>query len=181
MCKDGKYRSFSIVSSPNTQGMIELHIRITEYSIPIFKNILIKDNVVGLKGPFGTCTNIQELVFPTILLAEGLGLASFFSALNDLKVPTNNLLIIWLRHAEDHDYASPQIALWEKEIKNVSFVVIEKPNNNYTKIKSYCDNFVAKNKKICLCIAGSKKVRDFMIDNCIARNSKNYIKLLYDI
>jgi NAD(P)H-flavin reductase len=174
LCVDNKFRPYSITNCPDLSNGIELHIRVTERNFSM-KQLMKVGKLVTLKGPYGKYINSYKQQTSTILIAEGIGLAAFYSILNSKSFACKNCLLLWLRRIQDHHYAATQIEEWIRKIKNFIVYNIEFSDISYSEILEHCNNFFIMHRKIQLHIAGSITITNYLVKNF---NSNKDVKII---
>lgn len=164
LCVDNKFRPYSIINCPDQNNGIELHIRVTERNFSM-KQFMEVGKLVTLKGPYGKDINSYKQQTSSILIAEGIGLAAFYSILNSKSFAYKNCLLLWLRRIQDHHYSATQIEEWIRKIKNFIVYSIESSDVSYSEILEHCNNFFILHKKIQLHIAGSPSIINYLAKN----------------
>lgn len=174
--KDYSPHSYSVVKSYDSNTKIEIHIRVSR------KNTHMRDKlklgkVLSVTGPFGSAFNFSSKK-ATFFLAEGIGLAAFYSILNNQYYqPSGNDEFLWIRNYHDLAYAKAEIIKWKQSIHTM---LLEANDEIYTQLKNILDIFFKKSKSVRLIVAGSPKLYDWIYEY-IAINHKESTELIYDL
>jgi CDP-4-dehydro-6-deoxyglucose reductase len=116
LLRDGRRRSFSIASAPQTAGEIELHIRAVPggvFSAMVFGQLREKD-LLRIQAPLGTFVLDEASPRPAILLAGGTGLAPLQSMLAQAfaRGLTRPLHLYWGVRARADLYRDAVLRAW---------------------------------------------------------------------
>lgn len=126
---DGSSRSFSIASSPDTCGVLELHIDRHTSTEAIIQQIL-NERSVKVELPLGDCHLPSPLDFepstPIILVAASTGYAQMQSMLLKLfnSGLSNPIHLYWGAKQVDGFYLLEQLDAWQQQHQNFHFTPV---------------------------------------------------------
>lgn len=133
LLRDGSRRSYSMANVPNTDGMLEWHIRKMpggKFSEHAYANLKAKD-LLRFEGPFGTFT-YHEADSKVILLASGTGYAPIASMLktHGAALAKRQAVLYWGGRVMSDLYAlsgeTPEqaVASWEAQFPGIRIVPV---------------------------------------------------------
>ena len=132
--KDFEPRSFSIANSPNSQGIIELHIRLVDggkFTHFIF-NQLAENSLLRLEGPKGSFY-LRDNNKPIIMLAGGTGFGPIKSMIESSLLAINKPVMIYWGVRTKVDLYSELPYLWAQQYKHISFIpILSSLDNNWS-------------------------------------------------
>lgn len=176
LCPDGKYRPFSIVNCPNIDNGIELHIRITHKNL-FMKDLLKFECAVNIRGPYGNYDNTLLDKRHVILIAEGIGIAGFYSILNNNFNPLSCHLL-WLRNSFDSQYSNNDIQYWHSKINNFNSSIFKISEKGQNQLLKYCNKLLLKYSYLTIYYIGSPSIKNFIDINLVKLTTN--IDFLYD-
>lgn len=177
LCSDGKYRPFSITSSPKQTDSLSFHIRLHSNHLEIH-NLITVGSRIQIKGPYGSFSFQPELNTHTIYIAEGIGITSYYSLLN-CGIKLNNSLLIWSRRVSDREFLDDLNPHWKKIIR---FNEIDLSTTSNSEVVSACDNFLAvHHDHVSIFLSGTPKINDYVKQHLITKGSDKKIKFISDL
>jgi CDP-4-dehydro-6-deoxyglucose reductase len=123
---DGKRRAFSIASSPQSEDIIELHVRHVEgggFTSWVFDALQVHD-ILRLEAPLGTFFVRNDAPQrPMIMVGGGTGFAPLKSMIEDLLAhgDTRPLHLFWGARTAPELYLHDQALRWARQHSNISF------------------------------------------------------------
>jgi CDP-4-dehydro-6-deoxyglucose reductase len=127
LLKDGKRRSFSLANSPESDSLIELHVRhVTggQFTDHVFNAMKPKD-IMRISGPYGSFF-LRDSDKPAIFLAGGTGFAPIKSMLNhafQLKVQ-RQFVLYWGAKTLADVYQRSLPEQWQQQHSNFRFIPV---------------------------------------------------------
>lgn len=131
-----KRRSFSMANSPDSEGLIELHIRHVEgglFTGPLFTTIKEK-SVLRLEAPHGNFCFDHESQNSPVFVAGGTGLAPIQSIV-DLLINSEfdkPIHIFWGVRSETDIYAKQTLARWKASKGVTVSTILSEPSTAWT-------------------------------------------------
>jgi len=124
---DGKERAFSLASSPNDSGYLELHIRHVDGGIfteQVF-NQLKEKAILRIKGPLGTFF-LRDVTRPIILMGGGTGFAPLKGMMEQIIADdvTEDVYLYWGVRTKEDLYLADMAYKWEQQYTNVNFIPV---------------------------------------------------------
>lgn len=126
LLKDGKRRAFSIASAPQSEDIIELHIRHVEgggFTGWVFDELNVRD-ILRLEAPLGTFFVRNDAVDrPMIMMGGGTGFAPLKSMIEDLLAHHDKrpLHLFWGAHSQADLYMYDQAREWADRNEHLQF------------------------------------------------------------
>ena len=135
LLKDGKRRSYSMANGPNSDNLIELHIRHTPggaFTDAIFGdgtssiNAIKEKDILRLEGPLGTFFLREDSSRPIILLASGTGFAPIKAVIENAieKGVKREMNLFWGVRKPAELYMSELALSWEKKLDNFKYTPV---------------------------------------------------------
>lgn len=125
LLKDGKRRAFSIASPPQSEDIIELHIRHVEgggFTGWVFDELNVRD-ILRLEAPLGTFFIRNDTTRPMIMMGGGTGFAPLKSMIEDLLAhhDTRPLHLFWGVRSQAELYMLEQAQQWAAQNDHIQF------------------------------------------------------------
>ncbi|MBI4439464.1 FAD-dependent oxidoreductase [Candidatus Woesearchaeota archaeon] len=177
--KDGREmrRAYSIASSPNDKGFIELLVTRVEGGIAseFFKNAKVGDSF-GILGPMGVFKIREPISDPVYFIATGCGIAPFISMIRSLLekgLKSKIILLYGFRHEVDYlckEYVDDIL----KEYQNFSVIpVMSQPKGKWKgyvgRVTSFIDVAIEPKEDTQAYLCGQKEMVEQVKDSLINR------------
>ncbi|MGD9264212.1 MAG: 2Fe-2S iron-sulfur cluster-binding protein [Lysobacterales bacterium] len=123
---DGKRRAFSIASPPQSEDIVELHVRHVEgggFTSWVFDELEVRD-ILRLEAPLGTFfVRNDDTGRPLIMVGGGTGFAPLKSMIEDLLAhgDTRPLHLFWGARTAAELYMHDRARRWARQHENISF------------------------------------------------------------
>ncbi len=122
---DGKRRAFSIASPPQSEDIIELHIRHVEgggFTGWVFDQLNVRD-ILRLEAPLGTFFVRNDTTRPMIMMGGGTGFAPLKSMIEDLLAHHDKrpLHLFWGVRSQAELYMLDEAQQWAAENEHLQF------------------------------------------------------------
>lgn len=124
-CDGFESRSFSIANSPNTQGIIELHIRLVDdgkFTQYIF-NQLTEKTLMQLEGPKGSFY-LRDNNKPIIMLAGGTGFGPIKSMMESYLLSNNRPVKLYWGAQTKAGLYSELPKQWDKKYPHIDYIPV---------------------------------------------------------
>jgi CDP-4-dehydro-6-deoxyglucose reductase len=127
LLKDGKHRSFSLANAPESDALMELHIRHVPggfFTDRVFGSMKVKD-IMRIKGPLGSFF-LRESDKPVIFLAGGTGFAPIKSILGHAfhHGSDRQMVLYWGAKSLADLYLPKLPGAWQQAHANFSFIPV---------------------------------------------------------
>ncbi len=146
LLKDGKRRSYSMANAPNSENLIELHIRHTPggaFTDAIFSdgtpsiNAVKEKDILRLEGPLGTFFLREDSSRPIIFLASGTGFAPIKAVIENAieKGVEREMNLFWGVRTPAELYMNELALSWANKINNFEYTPVvsdEISKNNWS-------------------------------------------------
>ncbi len=128
LLRDGRRRSFSMASRPQSGQELELHVRHVpegQFSTRVFESMKVKD-LMRFQGPFGTFFLREDSERPAILVAGGTGLAPIKAVLDQAIADgsTREFHLFWGVRARRDLYMDELLAAWAERHDNLRYTPV---------------------------------------------------------
>lgn len=136
---DFESRSFSIANAPNTEGIIELHIRLVsdgQFTHFVFEQLKEKD-LLTLEGPKGSFY-LRNTNNPIIMIAGGTGFGPVKSMVEQNLTTQKRLIDIYWGVRDEVDLYSDLPKQWAAQYQHIRFIpVLSEANPRWQGRKGY--------------------------------------------
>ncbi len=117
-------KPYSVANPDNTDGIIELHIRINENACGLTKSLAIEQELT-LIGPFGDCTLPQSTQEQVLMIAGGTGFVPFSAIIRTAYVKKQHrLTLFWGAKTKAELYYMPQLNEIATDYKKFEFIPV---------------------------------------------------------
>ncbi len=132
LLKDGQRRAYSIATSPDQEGPLELHIRhlpggvFTDFVFGVTNPALKEKDILRFEGPMGSFFLREDSKKPIIFLAAGTGFAPIKSIIEQMQAKKieRPIYLYWGGRRPSDLYLSDLCKTWEKEIPNFQYIPV---------------------------------------------------------
>jgi CDP-4-dehydro-6-deoxyglucose reductase len=145
---NGLFLPFSIANAPDSEGMVELHIRCYENDLDtqVFIEEILNQQKIWCTGPYGHSYYRSNMALPILLLGAGTGFApckAIVEALFNASFAHRIHLYWGVRHSEDF-YLPNLPLLWQKLHRNFVFtpVISQSFEKNWYGKRGYVTHWV---------------------------------------
>jgi CDP-4-dehydro-6-deoxyglucose reductase len=127
LLKDGARRSYSLANVPNTEGLLELHVRRMDggrFSPHAYDKLKPRD-LLRIQGPYGTFV-LHEGSAPIVLLASGTGYAPIASLLHThgSAIAQRGAMLYWGGRRWSDLYGVESVANWQAQFPGVRLIPV---------------------------------------------------------
>lgn len=127
LLKDGARRSYSLANTPNSEGLMEWHVRRMEggrFSTHAYDKLKAKD-LLRVQGPYGTFV-LHEGTAPILLLASGTGYAPIAALLQThaQALAQRGAVLYWGGRRFSDLYAVESVEAWQAQHPGVRLVPV---------------------------------------------------------
>jgi len=136
LVEDGKRRAFSIASAPQSEDIIELHIRHVEgggFTGWVFDQLKERD-ILRIEAPLGTFfVRNDETLRPMIMMGGGTGFAPLKSMIEDLLAHNDQrpLHLFWGARNRSELYMDEQVRQWARQHDHIKYTsVLSEPSDD---------------------------------------------------
>jgi CDP-4-dehydro-6-deoxyglucose reductase len=132
LLKDGQRRAYSIATSPDQEGPLELHIRhlpggvFTDFVFGVTNPALKEKDILRFEGPLGSFFLREDSKKPIIFLAAGTGFAPIKSIIEQMQAKKieRPIYLYWGGRRPSDLYLDDLCKTWEKEIPNFQYIPV---------------------------------------------------------
>jgi CDP-4-dehydro-6-deoxyglucose reductase len=132
LLKDGQRRAYSIATSPDQEGPLELHIRhlpgglFTDFVFGVASPALKEKDILRFEGPLGSFFLREDSKKPIIFLAAGTGFAPIKSIIEQMQAKKieRPIYLYWGGRRPNDLYLSDLCKAWEKEIPSFQYIPV---------------------------------------------------------
>jgi CDP-4-dehydro-6-deoxyglucose reductase, E3 len=132
LLKDGQRRAYSIATSPDQEGPLELHIRhlpggvFTDFVFGVTNPALKEKDILRFEGPLGSFFLREDSKKPIIFLAAGTGFAPIKSIIEQMQAKKieRPIYLYWGGRRPSDLYLSDLCKAWEKEIPYFQYIPV---------------------------------------------------------
>jgi len=142
LLKDGARRGFSLANTPNSDGILELHIKRVpggRFTTQVFEQMKEKD-ILRFEGPLGTFFIREESTRPLLMAATGTGFAPIKGMLQWLRERDTQrpIQLYWgVRHPQDF-YYEELLREWEEVFTDFTVhKIVSRPDAQWTGAQGY--------------------------------------------
>lgn len=122
----GNTRMFSIISSPNERGGVEVLFRTGESGYKKTLASMTAGSTVTFSGPYGSVALPEDTSLPLVFVAGGVGVASFLSMIRQSTemASGHQIILLHANPSEAEIVYRDDLARWERENPNLLIVPV---------------------------------------------------------
>jgi CDP-4-dehydro-6-deoxyglucose reductase len=132
LLKDGQRRAYSIATSPDQEGPLELHIRhlpgglFTDFVFGVANPALKEKDILRFEGPLGSFFLREDSKKPIIFLAAGTGFAPIKSIIEQMQAKKieRPIYLYWGGRRPSDLYLNDLCKTWEREVPNFQYIPV---------------------------------------------------------